>query len=230
MTLEARKIRLVMELRQAGISDTAVLSAIERVPREAFVPEPFQDRAYENCALPIGQGQTLSQPQVVAAMTQALAVDRRAKVLEVGTGSGYQAAVLSRLCRRVYTVERYKVLLRQAEERFAELRLHNITTRIGDGSKGWREQAPFERIIVTAAAPEVPGELADQLADGGIMVIPVGRRGGVQTLLRLAWSSGSLMEEVLSEVKFVPLLKGIPGEGASSPSAQAAGPAVDGLA
>lgn len=230
MTLEARKIRLVMELRQAGISDTAVLSAIERVPREAFVPEPFQDRAYENCALPIGQGQTLSQPQVVAAMTQALAAGRRAKVLEVGTGSGYQAAVLSRLCRRVYTVERYKVLLRQAEDRFSELRLHNITTRIGDGSKGWREQAPFERIIVTAAAPEVPGELADQLADGGIMVIPVGRRGGVQTLLRLARSNGSLMEEVLSEVKFVPLLKGIPGESASPPSAQAAGPVVDGLA
>ncbi len=138
--------------------------------------------------------------------------------------------MLSRPCRRVYTVERYKVLLRQAEERFSELRLHNITTRIGDGSKGWREQAPFERIIVTAAAPEVPGELADQLADGGIMVIPVGRRGGVQTLLRLARSNGSLMEEVLSEVKFVPLLKGIPGEGVTPPSAQAAGPAVDGLA
>jgi protein-L-isoaspartate(D-aspartate) O-methyltransferase len=230
MTLEARKIRLVMELRQAGISDTAVLSAIERIPREAFVPEPFQDRAYENCTLPIGHGQTLSQPQVVAAMTQALAAGRRAKVLEVGTGSGYQAAVLSRLCRRVYTVERYKVLLRQAEERFAKLRLHNITSRIGDGSKGWREQAPFERIIVTAAAPEVPGELADQLADGGIMVIPVGRSGGVQSLLRLVRSNGSLMEEVLSNVKFVPLVKGIPGEGVASPSAQVTGPAIGSLA
>jgi protein-L-isoaspartate(D-aspartate) O-methyltransferase len=230
MTLEARKIRLVMELRQAGISNTAVLSAIERIPREAFVPEPFQDRAYENCALPIGQGQTLSQPQVVAAMTQALSAGRRAKVLEVGTGSGYQAAVLSRLCRRVYTVERYKALLREAEERFAELRLHNITARIGDGTKGWREQAPFERIIVTAAAPEVPGELADQLADGGIMVIPVGRRGGAQSLLRLVRSNGGLMEEVLSDVKFVPLLKGIPGEGVTASSAQVAGSTMDGLA
>lgn len=218
------------QIRARGVENPRVLEAMRTVPRHRFVPEPFRGDAYTDRALPIGGRQTISQPYVVAVMTEALDPQPRDRVLEVGTGSGYQAAVLSRLCRRVYTVERYKVLLRQAEERFAELRLHNITTRIGDGSKGWREQAPFERIIVTAAAPEVPGELADQLADGGIMVIPVGRRGGVQTLLRLARSNGSLMEEVLSEVKFVPLLKGIPGEGASSPSTQAAGPAVDGLA
>ena len=124
MTLAARKIRLVMQLRSAGISDTAVLSAIERIPREAFVPENFRDQAYENMALPIGHGQTLSQPQVVARMTQALAADRRTKVLEIGTGSGYQAAVLSRICRRVYTIERYKELLSIAERRFLELTLN----------------------------------------------------------------------------------------------------------
>ena len=177
MTLEARKIRLVMELRRAGIADTAVLSAMERIPREAFVPRPFLDRAYEDTALPISHGQTLSRPQVVARMTEALAAGPRSKVLEIGTGSGYQAAVLSRLCRRVYTIERYRPLLLEAEARFAALRLSNITARVGDGFKGWQEQAPFERIMVTAAARDVPGVLADQLAEGGVMVLPVGRQG-----------------------------------------------------
>ena len=156
MSLEARKIRLVMELRRQGVTDKAVLSAIERVPRELFVPATFHDQAYENTALPIGHGQTISQPAVVAYMTQALELGPRMKVLEVGTGCGYQAAVLARLCRRVYTVERHRELRREAEARFAELRIRNITSRWGDGTKGWTEQAPFDRIIVTAGAPQVP--------------------------------------------------------------------------
>ncbi len=211
MTVEARKIRLVMELRRTGINDTHVLSAIERIPREAFVPQAFQDQAYENRALPIGFGQTLSQPGVVANMTQALKADRRLKVLEIGTGSGYQAAILSRLCRRLYTIERYRDLSRDAEARFHELRLHNITTRVGDGHKGWPEQAPFSRIVVTAAANEVPGTLVDQLSPGGILVLPVGQTGREQILLRLTrGEDGEIFEEHLGGVRFVPLVAGVP--------------------
>ena len=206
MSLEARKIRLIMDLRKAGISDTGVLSAIERIPREAFVLPMFQDQAYENRALPIAQGQTLSQPQVVAVMTQALAVERRSKVLEVGTGSGYQAAILSRLCRRLYTVERLVKLLRTAEERFAALRLHNIITHVGDGAAGWPAQAPFDRIIVTAAAARVPAALADQLAVDGIMVIPVGQHAREQELLRMTRRESGFEEQSLGMVRFVPLI------------------------
>ena len=203
-----------MQLRSAGIADTEVLSAIERVPREAFVPENFQDQAYENRALPIGQGQTLSQPQVVAVMTQALQANRRTKVLEIGTGSGYQAAVLSRICRRIYTIERHRDLLKEAEARFLALRLHNITTRLGDGWKGWREQAPFDRIIVTAAPPEVPGPLIDQLALGGQMIIPLGSSSRDQRLLRVIRNlDGRLHEEDLGAVRFVPLVAGLPDSG-----------------
>ena len=145
-----------MELRRQGITDTSVLGAIERVPREEFVPTAFRDRAYENVALPIGHGQTISQPAVVGYMTQELELGERMKVLEIGTGSGYQAAILSRLCRRLYTIERSSKLLNDAERIFRDLRLNNITTRHGDGGDGWLGQAPFERIIVTAAAPDVP--------------------------------------------------------------------------
>lgn len=228
MSVAARKIRLVMRLRQAGISDTGVLSAIERIPREAFVPASFQDRAYEDCALPIGQGQTLSQPQVVARMTQALQLDRRLKVLEIGTGSGYQAAILSRLCRRLYTVERHRVLADEAERRFRALRLHNITARVGDGALGWPEQAPFARIIVTAAAAGIPGTLVDQLADGGFMVLPVGRPGAEQVLLRLQRDGDTVREETLGEVRFVPLVTGAAGP-AARPQ-RTAGPESAGLA
>ena len=212
MSLEARKIRLIMKLRQSGVADTAVLSAVERVPRELFVPVPFHDQAYEDRALPIGHGQTLSQPQVVARMTQALGPSRRTKVLEIGTGSGYQAAVLSRLCRRVYTIERHRELLRAAEARFLELRLHNITAKLGDGGRGWPEQAPFERILVTAASEEVPGQLVDQLAMGGVLVVPVGRQGGDQELLRVTRNEDGLAEERLGSVRFVPLLPGLPSD------------------
>jgi protein-L-isoaspartate(D-aspartate) O-methyltransferase len=211
VSLAARKIRLVMQLRQTGVIDTAVLSAIERIPREAFVPEAFQDRAYENITLPIGQGQTLSQPQVVAKMTQALKADRRMKVLEIGTGSGYQTAVLSRLCRRVYSIERYRELLQTAEKRLSDLRVHNVTTRVGDGWQGWREQAPFQRIIVTAAATSLPERLIDQLGPGGIMVCPVGAESRVQRLLRISrHDGGQVQEEDLGEVRFVPLVAGLP--------------------
>ncbi len=214
MTIAARKIRLIMQLRRAGIADTAVLSAIERIPREAFVPESFQDQSYEDMTLPIGHGQTLSAPSVVALMTQALATDRRTKVLEIGTGTGYQAAVLSRLCRRLYTVERHRELLGEAERRFLKLRLYNITTRVGDGARGWPEQAPFTRIIVTAAAETVPAILVDQLAPGGVMVVPVGRQGGDQVLLRLTREADGIREEVLDSVRFVPLVAGLPSDAA----------------
>ncbi|NIA67546.1 protein-L-isoaspartate(D-aspartate) O-methyltransferase [Pelagibius litoralis] len=212
MMVASRKIRLIMELRRAGIADTAVLSAIERIPREAFTPDSFRHQAYENLAIPIGQGQTLSRPQVVAQMTQALQASRRTKVLEVGTGSGYQAAVLSKLCRRVYTVERFKELRASAELRFTELRLHNITTRHGDGWKGWPEQAPFDRIMVTAAAADVPAVLVDQLAEGGQMVLPVGRTSHDQALLRLRREAGGIVEEHLADVRFVPLVEGVPDD------------------
>ncbi len=202
-----------MDLRRGGVSDRRVLEVIETLPREAFVPESFRDRAYENTALPIADGQTISQPQTVAFMTQALEVGPRLKVLEIGTGSGYQAAVLSRLCRRVYSVERYRTLLREAEARFAALGISNITTRHGDGHKGWVEQAPFDRIIVTAAAPQVPPVLVDQLAEGGVMVIPVGEEAGEQRLLRLRRTAEGVAEEDLIHTKFVPLVPGVARDG-----------------
>tara|TARA_R110002167_G_scaffold45907_1_gene137560 strand:- start:121 stop:765 length:645 start_codon:yes stop_codon:yes gene_type:complete len=205
---EANKIRLIMELRRQGITDKRVLAAIERVPRELFVPANFGTEAYDNIPLPIGQGQTISQPYIVAYMTQALELGERMRVLEIGTGSGYQAAVLARLCRRVCTIERFKSLLREAEERFRQLKLHNITTRHGDGYKGWPELAPFERIIVTAAAPEVPQPLIDQLDVGGILIAPV-HIDGEQALVKLRRGEEGITREVLLAVRFVPLVEGI---------------------
>ncbi|MFP6698518.1 MAG: protein-L-isoaspartate(D-aspartate) O-methyltransferase [Alphaproteobacteria bacterium] len=209
MSYEAHKIRLIMDLRRQGIADKGVLSAIERVPRELFVPDAMRSEAYENMPLPISQGQTISQPFVVAYMTQALCLGGRDRVLEIGTGSGYQAAVLAQLCRRVCTIERYRTLLAQAEGRFEVLKLHNITTRLGDGGKGWPELAPFARIIVTAAAPEMPQTLADQLDDGGIMIVPVGPSGD-QTLIRVTRQDDGFKEERLLDVRFVPLVDGLP--------------------
>lgn len=208
MNYDATKIRLIMELRREGITDTRVLAAVERTPRDLFVAPPFKDQAYENVALPISQGQTISQPFVVAYMTQALEVGERMKVLEIGTGSGYQTAVLARLCRRVYTIERYKSLLDEAEERFRALRLTNITARHGDGMKGWPELAPFERIIVTAAASaEPPPALLEQLAEGGVMVLPLGGHGE-QRLVRLRRAAEGLERQDLLPVRFVPLVEG----------------------
>ena len=209
MSYEAQKIRLIMDLRRQGISDIDVLSAVERVPREMFVPEAMRAEAYENIPLPISQGQTISQPFIVAYMTQALCLGGRNRILEIGTGSGYQAAVLAQLSRRVCTVERYRTLLRQAEACFEALKLHNITTRLGDGGKGWPELAPFARIIVTAAAPAMPQSLAEQLDDGGIMVVPVGT-SGEQVLYRITRQGQELKEERLLDVRFVPLVEGMP--------------------
>jgi protein-L-isoaspartate(D-aspartate) O-methyltransferase len=205
-----KAVRLVMELRGLGVGDARVLGAIERVPRELFVAPAFRDQAFENIALPISHGQTISQPLVVALMTAALALDRRHKVLEIGTGSGYQAAVLARLCRRVFTIERHRDLLTEAEARFRQLRLHNITSRFGDGTKGWPEQAPFDRIIVTAAAPDVPGNLLESLADDGILVAPVGEERRDQKLLRVRRREGDFAIEDLGPVRFVPLIEGLP--------------------
>lgn len=195
-----------MALRQAGIQDTNVLAAIEQTPRELFVPTSFQEEAYENTAFPIKCGQTISQPLVVATMTEALEAGHRLRVLEIGTGSGYQTAVLTRLFRRVYTVERYADLLEAAQRRFDVLGLHTITTRLGDGAKGWPEQAPFDRILVTAGAEEIPPALLEQLADGGILVIPIGTAGERQYLERVRKNAGDIERENLGLVRFVPLV------------------------
>lgn len=207
--IDPRVIQLVMSLRGSGVTDRHVLGAIERTPRNVFVPDRFLDHAFDDRALPIDCGQTISQPLIVGLMTQLLSVDDRCKVLEIGTGSGYQAAILSRLARRVYTIERYRTLAKEAEARFAELRLTNITPRIGDGTKGWPEQAPFDRIIVTAGAPVRPDTLLAQLKPGGVAVIPVNNDHGSQTLIRYTkTNTDSLDEEAVMDVRFVPLVEG----------------------
>lgn len=207
MNTEPRKIRLIMELRGDGVTDPEVLAAIERTPRDAFVPEQFKDRAYENTALPIGEGQTISQPFIVGLMTQALRLDKTCKVLEVGTGCGYQAAVLSQLCRRVYTMERHRNLLRAANKRLQDLGYSNIVTMAGDGTKGWPQQAPFDRIMVTAAASkDVPEALIEQLVDGGILVVPLGSSPLDQHLWRYRKDGENLEKERLCAVRFVPLV------------------------
>lgn len=207
---EDGKALLILELRQGGVTDRRVIDAMERLPREMFVPDALREQAYENIALPIGHHQTVSQPLTVGLMTQALDLTDRMKVLEIGTGSGYQSAVLSPLCRRLYTIERYRELMHGAENRFQQLRMTNITTRVGDGSLGWKEQAPFERIIVTAAAHDIPPILVDQLAVGGVMVVPVndGRDEHDQRLLRVVRTDDGVETEELGITRFVPLVEG----------------------
>ncbi|HLT77228.1 MAG TPA: protein-L-isoaspartate(D-aspartate) O-methyltransferase [Ferrovibrio sp.] len=213
--METRVIQLIMELRRQGITDTRVLAAIERVPRERFVADQFLKHAYDNIALPITQGQTISQPFVVAYMTEALRLGDRMKVLEIGTGSGYQSMVLAKLCRRVYTIERYRSLLQTAQRRFADLGVNNITAKLGDGNKGWVEQAPFDRILVTAAADRRPETLLEQLSpDGGIMVAPVAVSAIEQDVIRYTRTGDDIQEERLLPVRFVPLLPGIAREAA----------------
>ena len=208
------QIGLIMQLRRRGIRDTSVLRAVERVPRELFVDPAFADHAYQDIALPIDCGQTISQPYVVAFMTEKLELDERHKVLEIGTGSGYQAAVLSYLCRRVYTVERWRELQKAAERRFAALGITNFTTIIGDGWLGWPPQAPFDRIIVTAAARYAPPALLDQLKLGGRMIIPLGENRDAQQLVQIEKTEAGLTETLLLPVRFVPLVHGRAGVGA----------------
>ncbi|MCF8496314.1 MAG: protein-L-isoaspartate(D-aspartate) O-methyltransferase [Alphaproteobacteria bacterium] len=207
-----KRIRLVMHLRRMGIADSRVLGAMEKVPRDAFVGPELKHQAWEDTALPIGRGQTISQPYIVALMTQALELKGRETVLEIGTGCGYQTAILAHLCRRIYTIERHKPLLEDAEKRFEALRLRNITAIAGDGMKGWPringiEPEPFDRIIVTAAAREKPPQaLKDQLKPGGLMVIPVGGSGEQVLKLYRKESEDTFAVRDLAPVRFVPLL------------------------
>jgi protein-L-isoaspartate(D-aspartate) O-methyltransferase len=214
MSADPRAIALIMELRRQGIADARVLGAIERTPREAFVDAPFTVSAWDNSALPIACGQTISQPFVVAYMTQALDVGEKHRVLEIGTGSGYQTAVLSPLCRMVYTIERHKPLLQLAEARFKQLKLSNIVTRHGDGYKGWPEAAPFDRILLAAAVGEVPPILIEQLKPGGVLVAPVRINAAAESfsqhLTKIIRTESGATREALIPVLFVPMIPGMP--------------------
>ncbi len=210
--LAERKMRFLFALRSRGVTDTRVLNAMEKIDRGLFVRNVFADRAYQDMPLPIACGQTISQPSVVGLMTQALQVSPRDTVLEVGTGSGYQAAILSQLARRVYTVDRYRRLTREAAELFRQLDLVNITTITADGSFGLPDQAPFDRILVTAAAEDPPGPLLEQLKPGGIMVVPVGQSDTVQSLIKVTRTQSGFDYEELRPVRFVPLVEGIGSE------------------
>ena len=208
--LLARKAALIMELRGQGIRNTAVLSAIESVPREEFLPSVLRQHAYDNVSLPISQGQTISQPYIVAMMTEALALTGRERVLEIGTGSGYQAAVLAALCRRVYSIERLRPLLVEAERLLTQLKVTNLTTRHGDGAEGWPEAAPFDRIIMTCAAPARPSVLVGQLKPGGIMIAPVDVATGHQKIRRYRVDDdGQCHEDDLVDARFVPLVTNV---------------------
>ena len=200
------KAQLIMTLRGMGIVDADVLSAIEQVPREMFVARALQAHAYENASLPIAMDQTISQPYIVAIMSSALQLTGRERVLEIGTGSGYQAAILSFLCRRVYSIERLRPLLVDVDNRLREIRVTNVTTRLGDGARGWPEAAPFDRIILTCAPPVIPDMLLNQLKIGGIMVAPVGRDRN-QQLVTIRRSEAGFEEATLLPVKFVPLVE-----------------------
>jgi len=204
-----QKMQFLFTLRSKGVTDSRVLSVMERVDRGHFVSGVFSARVYEDMPLPIACGQTISQPSVVGLMTQALKVGPRDKVLEVGTGSGYQAAILSQLARRVYTVERHRPLVREATRLFQDLDLSNITPILADGSHGLPDQAPFDRIIVTAAAEDPPGTLLSQLKLGGIMIVPVGQSDTVQSLIRVTRTETGFDYDDLRSVRFVPLVDGM---------------------
>jgi len=204
-----RKMQFLFALRSRGVTDARVLTAMERIDRAHFVKGLFADKVYTDVPLPIAAGQTISQPSVVGLMTQALDVSPRDKVLEVGTGSGYQAAILSVLARRVYTIDRFKRLVADARAIFEEEGLHNITAITRDGSFGYPEQAPFDRILVTAAAEDPPSPLLAQLRVGGIMVLPVGQSDAVQTLIRATRTETGYEYEELRQVRFVPLIEGL---------------------
>ena len=209
-----RKMQFLFSLRSRGITNKRVLNAMERVDRGKYIRGTFEDRAYEDTPLPIACGQTISQPSIVALMTEALDVQPRDKVLEIGTGSGYQAAILSQLARRVYTVDRYSRLVREARAVFEAENITNIIALIADGSRGLPEQAPFDRIILTAASEDPPSPLLEQLRVGGIMVLPVGQSDTVQTLVKVVKTEDGLDYHELRSVRFVPLLEGLGKENA----------------
>jgi protein-L-isoaspartate(D-aspartate) O-methyltransferase len=202
-------MQFLYALRSKGVTDTRVLTAMEQVDRADYVKGTFADRAYDDMPLPIACGQTISQPSVVGLMTQALQITPRDKVLEIGTGSGYQAAILSKLARRVYTVDRYRRLVQAARAVFEANDITNITTFTADGSHGFAEQAPFDRILLPAAAEDPPGPLLAQLRVGGIMVLPVGQSDAVQSLIRVTRSETGFEYDELRAVRFVPLLEGL---------------------
>lgn len=205
---DVERMEFQLTLRRRGISDQAVLRAMDAVPREHFVTADFTDSAYADQALPIACGQTISQPYVVAYMTEQLEVRPDHRVLEIGTGSGYQAAILSKLAREVVSIERYRTLADAARDRLKTLGYGNVTVRAGDGMAGAPDAAPFDRIIITAAAEEVPEALLDQLAEDGKMVLPLGPRGGTQHIVKLSKTAGGVARQDLIAVRFVPLLRG----------------------
>jgi len=207
---DEKLMEMMLRLRQGGVSERRVLEAMEKTPREVFVERAFKDRAFEDRPLPISCGQTISQPAIVGLMIQALEVTPRCKVLEVGAGSGYVCAVLARLARRVYGIERHKALALEARERIDRLGLTNVTIRAGDGTRGWPEQAPFDKILVSAAADDTPALLLEQLRTGGIMVLPVGQTDEVQQLIKIEKTENGPRYSELCDVLFVPLVEGLP--------------------
>jgi protein-L-isoaspartate(D-aspartate) O-methyltransferase len=202
------RMQFLLGLRKRGIGDPAVLRAMDEVPREHFVESGFLDNAYADQALPIACGQTISQPYVVAFMTEQLGVQPDHRVLEIGTGSGYQAAILSRLAREVISVERYRTLAETARQRLRTLGYDNVDVRVGDGLAGVPDRAPYDRIIVTAAAETIPDELVGELAEGGVMILPLGPHAGPQQLLKLTKGEQGIKQDTLIGVRFVPLLPG----------------------
>ena len=204
-----QKMQFLFSLRSSGVTNKRVLTAMEIIDRRSYVSDTFADNAYEDTPLPIGCGQTISQPSIVAIMTEALDVQPRDKVLEIGTGSGYQAAILSRLARRIYTVDRHSILVQAARNVFKERDIPNITTFTADGSRGLPDQAPFDRILVTAASEDPPSTLLDQLRLGGIMVLPVGQSDSMQRLVKIKKTENGLEYHELRSVRFVPLLEGL---------------------
>ncbi len=205
--MDVRKIRLILELRESGISNSNVLSALEIIPREKFIPVNFRNQAYENIALPIGDNQTISQPYVVAKMTELLDVNNNHKVLEIGTGSGYQSAVLSKLVRRVYTIERIKNLYENSLKIFQELKLTNIVTRYDDGNNGWVEQIPFDRIIFTAATKNISSNIFSQIKENGVIVCPIVKENK-QVIIKYKKIKNKIISQEFDDVLFVPNLSG----------------------
>ena len=206
--VDVRKIRLILELRELGISDSKTLSALEKIPREIFIPKTFRNQAYENIALPIGDEQTISQPLVVALMTEALELTKTHKVLEIGTGCGYQTSIISLLSRRIYTIERIKSLLVNAENNFKLLKLSNIVSKHADGNLGWKEQIPFDRIIFTAATKEISDTIMDHIKENGIIVAPM-INNDKQILTKFIKKNNKLISEKISDVLFVPNVSGV---------------------